>query len=131
MGEDMYPVLQGFVKESQKPPEVCVVCLLYVERWMRVSGLRLLPDNWDSVTLIALILSSKVWDDESFENFDFAVLLSPRYTLSQLAEMERTFLQLVQYRLGVSGRDYAEAYFVLRALAAEAGAELPIGRLDK
>jgi hypothetical protein len=52
--------------------EVTIICLIYIERLLIKTGLGLEPCNWRKTTFIALILASKIWDDESFENDNFS-----------------------------------------------------------
>lgn len=65
--------------------EVTIICLVYIERLLIKTGLGLEPGNWRKVTFTALVLNiflllkiiaSKIWDDESFENDNFAKAFS-------------------------------------------------------
>lgn len=89
--------------------EVIIICLVYIERLIINSGFNLLPINWRRIAFVALILASKVilfknkiinllliyyfktifkislkkkikiWDDESYENDNFAKAF-PKYS---------------------------------------------------
>lgn len=59
--------------------EVVIVCLVYIERLLVKSGVSLNVKNWRRVLFAALVLGSKIWDDESFENNNFAKAF-PQYT---------------------------------------------------
>ena len=52
--------------------EVPILCLVYIERLILGSNFGLTGKNWRKITLIALIMASKIWDDESFENDNFS-----------------------------------------------------------
>ena len=52
-------------------------------------------------------MSSKIWDDESFENNNFAKVL-PHFTTIQINEMEKVFLKLIEYNLYVNSGEYAK-----------------------
>jgi len=52
--------------------EVVIVSLVYIERLLVKSGMALNIKNWRKITFAALVLGSKIWDDESFENNNFA-----------------------------------------------------------
>ena len=52
--------------------EATIICLIYLERLLIKSGLGLEPQNWRKITFISLIIANKIWDDESFENENFA-----------------------------------------------------------
>ncbi len=52
--------------------EVVIVSLVYVERLLLKAGFGLDIKNWKKITFASLVLGSKIWDDESFENNNFA-----------------------------------------------------------
>jgi len=52
--------------------EVVVICLIYVERLIIKDEYKLTSLNWRKVVFLALILASKIWDDESFETDSFS-----------------------------------------------------------
>ncbi len=56
----------------------------------------------------------KIWDDESFENIHFTKVLT-EYTLKEVNELERVFLELLNYKLFITASEYAKYYFILRA----------------
>jgi hypothetical protein len=113
----MYSFFRNAVTGFDLRPEVAVVALVYVERIEESCGLHLTPDNWQRLAMTCLMLASKVWDDESFENQDFAASC-PLYTVEEINAFERTFLTLLDYKVLVTGRQYAEAYFRLRVTGA-------------
>ena len=53
------------------------MALVYIERLDALCGVRLTPDNWQRLAMTCLMLASKVWDDESYENQDFAAACPP------------------------------------------------------
>ncbi len=57
---------------SKMEKEVVIVSLVYIERLLVKSGMALNIKNWRKITFAALVLGSKIWDDESFENNNFA-----------------------------------------------------------
>ena len=81
--------------------EVTIISLVYIERLLVKTGLSLDNRNWRRVTFTALvyllillkiqILASKIWDDESFENDNFAKAF-PQYTTNEINELERVFV---------------------------------------
>ena len=56
--------------------EVPILALVYIERLLINSGFGLTGRNWRKITLTSLIIASKIWDDESFENDNFAKAFS-------------------------------------------------------
>ena len=78
---------------------------------------------------ISLILASKIWDDESFENQNFAKAF-PTYSTNQINEFERVFLGFIQYNLYIKSSDYAKYYFILRTYAEKMKKSFPLRPLD-
>merc|ERR1712113_391328 len=99
-----------------------VITLFYLERFSELSGIAITPDNWQRLTITAMMLASKVWNDESFENIEFSQLC-PLYTLDEINAFERTFLKNVGYNMAVKGSEYAKTYFLLRTLGAKDAAD--------
>ena len=79
--------------------ETMVICLVYVERLKQV-GISLNIKNWKKVIFISLILASKVWDDDSYENVHFAKAFTV-YTLQEINNLERTFLSIIEFNVHV------------------------------
>ena len=48
--------------------EIPILCLVYIERFLTKTGVLMNHANWKRLTLISLILASKIWDDDSLEN---------------------------------------------------------------
>jgi len=115
---DIYNFLLEVMRAFQLEKEASVICLVYLHRFRMRSGVALTPDNWQKLVICSLMLSSKVFDDESYENADFAKLCQPLYTLKQINLMERIFVQVLSYDLGVTPSEYASIYFKLRTLGA-------------
>ena len=52
--------------------EVVIVGLIYIERLIQNQQFFVDSTNWRLLIFVALILASKIWDDESFENDNFS-----------------------------------------------------------
>lgn len=96
--------------------EVIMASLVYLERLLLLNDYMLTVRNWRRLVLTALILASKIWDDESFENHNFSKVFS-LYDTEQINEMERMLLERLDYDVEVSTADYTKYYFVLRHFA--------------
>jgi len=94
----IYNFCKNIIIKTKMEREVAIVCLAYVERLTLMTGLRINEVNWKRLLFITLILASKIWDDESFENIHFAKTI-PKYSLREIGEMESTFLQLIDFSL--------------------------------
>jgi hypothetical protein len=115
---DIYGFLRDVMVNFRLEPEVSIITLFYIDRFTELSGVALTPDNWQRLTITAMMLASKVWNDESFENAEFAQLC-PLYTIDEINLFERTFLKSVGYNMSVKGSQYAKTYFLLRTLGAK------------
>jgi len=122
----MYTFLRSAMVGWRLSPEVAVVTLVYIERLAEVCGLRATPDNWQRLAMTCMMLASKVWDDESYENQDFAAAC-PLYSVDDINTMERTCLKLLDYRVLVTGSQYAKCYFRLRVTGARDQSEMQRG----
>ena len=85
--------------------------------------------NWKRLTLISLILASKVWDDDSLENVHFPQVMQD-ITLKEISGLEKVFLSIIDFDLVIKGSEYAKYYFILKALAENFNSTLPMGPLS-
>lgn len=93
--------------------EIAIVCLVYLEKVMIGASSLITPRNWRRLVLTSLIVASKVWDDESFENHNFAKVFN-LYTTEDVNEMERMFLERIDYDLEITTAEYTKYYFIIR-----------------
>lgn len=126
---DIFGFLRDVMVNFRLEPEVSVVTLVYIDRFIALSGIAMTPDNWQRLTIAAMMLASKVWNDESFENAEFAQLC-PLYTLDEINSFERIFLKCVGYNMSVKGSEYAKTYFLLRTLGAKDSADFTMEPID-
>jgi len=110
--------------------ECSIICLVYIERLMNKTGFPLDHMNWRRVTISSLMLASKVWDDDSFENVNFAQVFQ-EFSLDEINNLERTFLSLIDYDVVVKGSEYARYYFILRTYSEKHRAAFPLKPLDR
>ena len=107
----MYIIVSGRMEK-----EIPILCLIYIERFLRKSGLLMNHSNWKRITLISLILASKIWDDDSLENVHFPQVLSD-ISLKEVSSLEKVFLNLIDFDLVIRGAEYAKYYFILKTLS--------------
>jgi hypothetical protein len=67
--------------------EISILCLIYLERFTRKTGLLINYSNWRRLTFIALTIASKVWDDDSLENVHFPQVMAD-VTLKEISGLE-------------------------------------------
>jgi len=114
----IYTFLKNLFEVGQFHPECCVISLVYVNRLIGVTGLPLTQSNWKPVTVSALVLAQKVWDDTPLINADFS-LLYPALTAKEINLLERRFLNHLDFKLAISPSLYAQYYFELRSICEE------------
>jgi hypothetical protein len=113
--QHIYRFIKRVFDRAQLNAECVIICLIYIERLLDSTELKLSHRNWIPVVTVALLIASKVWDDHSSFNAEFAQIL-PIFSLKAINSLERLFLTSMQYDLYISPSDYARYYFGLRAM---------------
>ena len=126
--EEIYYYCKYVIISGRMEKEIPILCLVYLERFLTKTGVLMNHANWKRLTLIALILASKIWDDDSLENVHFPQVL-PDITLKEISSLEKVFLQLIDFDLMIRGSEYAKYYFVLKTFADSFNSTLPMGPL--
>ena len=126
---DIYNYAKNLVVRGQMEHEIPILSLVYLERLVAKSGIRLHQNNWKRIIFIAFVEASKVWDDESFENNSFAMAFS-KYSIQEINRIEAAFLTLLDYQMAVPSSEYAKAYFLLRTYAINKDKSFPLKALD-
>lgn len=69
--EEIYYYCKYVIIQGRMEKEIPILCLIYIERFLTKTGLLMNHTNWKRLTLISLLLASKIWDDDSLENVHF------------------------------------------------------------
>jgi hypothetical protein len=101
--EQIYEFGHQLFKSVQLSSECSIVCLIYVERLMEAAKVPLLACTWRPIFMCGLLLASKVWQDLSSWNIEFASVY-PQYSLDAINRLELNFLRMVKWDLYISSR---------------------------
>jgi len=112
---EIYEFAHQLFKSVQLSSECSIVCLIYVERLMEVGKVPLLANTWRPIFMCGLLLASKVWQDLSSWNIEFASVY-PQFSLAAIGRLELQFLKTVKWDPYISSSLYAKYYFALRSL---------------
>lgn len=116
----IYKFVKTLFKAARLTSEYAITTLVYLERLMTYSEMDLAPKTWRRMFLGAILLSSKVWEDQAVWNVDYAQILDD-ISVEDINELERQFLELIQFNMNVPSSVYAKYYFHLRTLALKNG----------
>ncbi|KAJ3357746.1 hypothetical protein GGF32_000896 [Allomyces javanicus] len=92
--------------------EIAIIMLVYLERMLMNTRLTLFSANWARMTLGALLLASKVWDDQAVWNVDYCNIF-PDAQVSDFNELERFYIEALHFNVSVKASLYARYYFAL------------------
>ena len=113
--DDIYEFGHRLFKQVQLSSECSIICLIYVERIMEASKVPVMAKTWKPIFMCGLLLASKVWQDWSSWNIEFANVY-PQFSLESINKLEIQFLKMVKWDLYISSSLYAKYYFALRSL---------------
>lgn len=125
--EYIYSFLKQVFEVGQFNPECCVIMLVYINRLIGVTTIPLTQGNWKPVTITALVLAQKVWEDTPLINADFSILY-PALNVKEINALERKFLDLLEFKLSVPPSLYAQYYFELRSICKESSHLQPVSQ---
>jgi len=96
--------------------EVIIISLIYIERLIFNTGFIINSRNWRKIIFIALIIASKLWDDDSLENIHFSQVFT-HLKIGEINLLERTFLELINYKVFIKFGEYMKYYLAIKNLA--------------
>ena len=96
--------------------EVIIISLIYIERLIFNTGFILNSRNWRKIIFISLIIASKLWDDDSLENIHYSQVFT-HLKIGEINLLERTFLELINYKIFVKFSEYIKYYLAIKNMA--------------
>ena len=114
--QTIYDFMADIIILTKMEKEVIVLSLIYIERLIFNTGLLLTSRNWRRILLTAMIISSKVWDDNSFENDHFSQVFA-NLGVNEINTLERIFLELINYKVYVKQSEYYKYLMLIKIIA--------------
>lgn len=117
--ERILELINGLARVFDFCKEIIVLSAIYLERLLSFDEIKLTASNWRPLLVVAILVSSKVWEDVHPWNVDFQQCLSTPlfdicYTMNGIYRLESLFLERMRYQVYVSGELYARYFFAMR-----------------
>nr|XP_039333676.1 cyclin-Y-like protein 2 [Saimiri boliviensis boliviensis] len=110
--------------------DLAIIILVYIKRLVRNADIDVCPTNWKRIILGAILTLLKAGSGEAVCIDDYCELFE-NLTVEDMNELERQFLELINYNFNVAERVYTRHYFHLRSLARACGLRLPVYLLER
>ena len=114
--QTIFDFMADIIILTKMEKEVIVLSLIYIERLIFNTGLLLTSRNWRRILLTAMIISSKVWDDNSLENDHFSQVFA-NLGVNEINTLERIFLELINYKVYVKQSEYFKYLMLVKIIA--------------
>ncbi|XP_074238300.1 cyclin-Y-like protein 2 [Saimiri boliviensis] len=110
--------------------DLAIISLVYIKRLVKCADINICPTNWKRIVFGAILLAIKFGSHVAVCNKDLCRLFE-KMTVDHINELQRWYLELINYNTNIPGSIYTKYYFYLRALAFRHGLGLPTYLLDR
>ena len=114
--QTIFDFMADIIILTKMEKEVVVLSLIYIERLIYNTGLLLTSRNWRRILLTSMIIASKIWDDNSFENSHFSQVFA-NLGVNEINTLERIFLELINYKVYVKQSEYFKYLMLIKEIA--------------
>lgn len=114
--DEVYLFLKQIFVAADLSAELGIITLIYLERLLYRTHITLHGINVFRAILSALMLASKVWDDQAVWNVDFHTIFSD-LKLNDLNQLERWLLGKINFDVSVKRNVFARYWFEVREVA--------------
>lgn len=83
-----------------------LVALMYLDKLVKTDKIDL--SNFEDLTLLCTVLSSKMWEEMFWSNQDYLVVLQNPMNLEKFNQMEKHILEVLNWNLYISKVDYCK-----------------------
>eukprot|EP00602_Paraphysomonas_sp_CaronLab_P002920 CAMPEP_0185028886 /NCGR_PEP_ID=MMETSP1103-20130426/14953_1 /TAXON_ID=36769 /ORGANISM="Paraphysomonas bandaiensis, Strain Caron Lab Isolate" /LENGTH=422 /DNA_ID=CAMNT_0027563453 /DNA_START=79 /DNA_END=1347 /DNA_ORIENTATION=+ len=104
-------------QETEMEYPCMVISLIYMERMVERTKLRfrICDKNWQCTLFMCMMLSSKIWDDFSMINADYATLFAG-FSLESINSLEMELLDILDFNVEVSSSEYLKLHGTIQEL---------------
>ena len=110
--ETIFERIKEWTKRAKMESEIPIMALVYIERFMKKTGILINENNWERIVMVTLCVASKIWDDDSLENENFAQVF-PDFSLKEISMIENKFLSLIEYEVMITSKQFTKYAFIL------------------
>ena len=114
--QTIFDFMADIIILTKMEKEVIILSFIYIERLIFNTGLLINSRNWRRILLTAMIVASKIWDDNSFENTHFSQVFA-NLGVGEINTLERIFLELINYKVYVKQSEYFRYLLMIKIIA--------------
>jgi len=98
--------IKAFLKVSEATCELLIFGMILLERLLKVTGWPLRPTNWRILWMLSIKLAQKIEGRLPVSNHTLNYLY-PLFEANEFADLERVYLQVIDYNCYISYEEYA------------------------